>query len=83
MGLKQILFTCGIAVIALGAAPAFAAGDEPGKHDTGKGAAAGAVIGHEMGSGHAAAGAATGAAIGHHEKKKAQRNAGQQNAGQQ
>jgi hypothetical protein len=78
MSLKQILFAGGIAAIALGAAPAFAAGNEPGKHDTAKGAAAGAVVGHEMGSGHAAAGAATGAAIGHHEKNKAQRNAGQQ-----
>jgi len=78
MRLKHILFTCGIAAVALGAAPAFAAGDEPGKHDTAKGAAAGAVVGHEMGSGHAAAGAATGAAIGHHEQKKAERNAGQQ-----
>jgi hypothetical protein len=78
MNLKQTLFACGIAAIVLGAAPAFAADNEPGKHDTAKGAAAGAVIGHEMGSGHAAAGAATGAAIGHHEKTKAQRNAGQQ-----
>ncbi len=77
MGLKQILFTCGIAAIALGAAPAFAAGDEPGKHDTGKGAAAGAVVGHEMGSGHALAGAGVGAAVGHHEKKKAQSKSAQ------
>ena len=76
--MKQILFACGIAAVALGAAPAFAADDQPGKHDTGKGAAAGALIGHEMGSGHAAAGAAAGAAMGHHEKKKAERNAGQQ-----
>ncbi len=78
MGLKQILFTCGIAAIVLGTAPAFAASDEPGKHDTAKGAAAGAVLGHEMGKGHAVAGAGVGAAMGHHEKNKAQREAGQQ-----
>ena len=76
--MKQILFACGIAAITLGAVPAFAADDQPGKHDTAKGAAAGAAIGHEMGSGHAVAGGAAGAAIGHHEKKKAERNAGQQ-----
>ena len=79
MRLKQILFTCGIAAVALGAAPAFAADDQPGKHDTGKGAAAGAMIGHEMGSGHAAAGAAAGAAMGHHEKSEKQKA---QNSGQ-
>ncbi len=77
MGLKQIVFAGGIAVITLGAAPAFAADNEPGKHDTGKGAAVGALAGHEMGSGHAVAGAAVGAAVGHHEKKKAESKSAQ------
>lgn len=68
----------GFALMCWLAAPlgtAWAASDEPGKHDTAKGAAAGALAGHEVGSGHAATGAAVGAAIGHHEKNKAQEKA--------